>query len=169
MAKTSYAVALGSNRRHGRHGAPARVVAAAAAALDGNGIALVALSRIRSTAALGPAGRGFANAVALLETPLQPPDLLARLQALEHGFGRRGGRRWGARVLDLDIVLWSGGPWEGAGLIIPHPAFRARSFVLDPLSEIAPGWRDPLGNGTVRQLRHRLHAARPVDRAALPS
>ena len=169
MAKTSYAVALGSNRRHGRHGAPARVVAAAAAALNGGSIALVALSRIRSTAALGPAGRGFANAAALLETSLEPPELLAWLQALERAFGRRGGRRWGARVLDLDIILWSEGPWESGGLVIPHPDFRERGFVLDPLAEIAPGWRDPLARVTIRQLRHRLNARRPVDRAAPPS
>jgi 2-amino-4-hydroxy-6-hydroxymethyldihydropteridine diphosphokinase len=169
MAKTSYAVALGSNRRHGRHGAPARVIAAAAAALDGGGVRVIALSRIRSTAALGPAGRGFANAVALLETGLQPWELLPRLQETEQAFGRRGGRRWGARVLDLDIILWSGGAWEGAGLVIPHAAFRDRGFVLDPLAEIAPRWRDPLIGITIRQLRHRLRAPRPVDRAALPS
>jgi 2-amino-4-hydroxy-6-hydroxymethyldihydropteridine diphosphokinase len=72
-------------------------------------------------------------------------------------------------VLDLDIILWSEGPWESAGLVIPHPDFRERGFVLDPLDEIAPGWRDPLAHATIRQLRHRLNARRPVDRAAPPS
>jgi 2-amino-4-hydroxy-6-hydroxymethyldihydropteridine diphosphokinase len=169
MAKTSYAVALGSNRRHGRHGAPARVVAAAAEALGGGGTELVALSRTQATPAMGPAGRGFANAVALVETRLDPPALLAHLKGIERAFGRRGGRRWGPRVLDLDIILWSGGSWEDGRLVIPHPDFRARRFVLEPLAELAPLWRDPLSGLTVRQLLHRARARRPVDRAAPPS
>ena len=118
------------------------------------------LSRIRSTPALGPAGRDFANAAAILASDLDPPDLLAQLKALERSFGRRGGRRWAARVLDLDIVLWSEGAWAGDGLTIPHPAFRERRFVLDPLAEIAPGWRDPLTGLKVRQLHRRLLAPR---------
>jgi 2-amino-4-hydroxy-6-hydroxymethyldihydropteridine diphosphokinase len=169
MAKTSYAVALGSNRRHGRHGAPARVLAAAAEALEGGETGLVACSRIRATPAMGPAGRGFANAAALLDSRLEPPQLLAHLKRIERAFGRRGGRRWGPRVLDLDIILWSGGAWEGCGLVIPHPDFRARRFVLEPLAEVAPGWHDPLSGFTVRQLLHRAQAPRPVDRAARPS
>ena len=163
MRNTSYAVAIGSNRRHGRHGGPARVVAAAVAALDCKGLTVERLSRIRATPALGPAGRGFANAAVLLSTALEPPALIARLKALERGFGRRRGRRWGPRVLDLDIILWSQGAWAAAGLVVPHPDFRRRRFVLDPLSEIVPGWRDPLSGRTVRQLRHRLAAPRPVD------
>ena len=163
MGMTSYAVAIGSNRRHGRHGAPAAVVAAAAAALAGDGRRVEAVSRIRSTSALGPAGRSFANAAVLLATTLDPPALLAHLKALERAFGRRRGRRWGPRVLDLDIVLWSEGAWAGPGLVVPHPHFRDRSFVLDPLADIAAGWRDPVSGLSVRQLRRRLAAPRPVD------
>ena len=114
------------------------------------------LSRVRLTPALGPAGRGFANAVALVSSDLDPPALLARLKQVEREFGRRGGRRWGPRVLDLDIVLWSQGSWGGNGLIIPHPEFRRRRFVLDPLAEVAPAWRDPITGATVRQLLFRL-------------
>ena len=76
MATTSYAIALGSNRRHGRHGAPTQVVRAGVVALAGVGT-VEALSTIRATPALGPAGRGFANAAALLSTDLAPDDLLA--------------------------------------------------------------------------------------------
>ncbi|MDQ8754896.1 2-amino-4-hydroxy-6-hydroxymethyldihydropteridine diphosphokinase [Sphingosinicella sp. LHD-64] len=161
MATTSYAIALGSNRRHGRHGAPADVVRAGLEALAGLG-KIEAASAIRATPALGPAGRGFANAAALLATDLAPDDLLDALKAIERRFGRRGGRRWGPRVLDLDILLWSEGPWGGPGPIIPHPAFRTRAFVLDPLAEIAPGWRDPIGGLSVRQLHARLTAPRPA-------
>jgi 2-amino-4-hydroxy-6-hydroxymethyldihydropteridine diphosphokinase len=153
-----YAIALGSNRRS-RHGSPAVTVRAAAEALGAE-----RLSEIRSTPALGPAGRGFANAVAIVPSPLDPPDLLARLKKLEREFGRRPGRRWGPRVLDLDILLWSGGPWEGGGLLVPHPAFRERRFVLEPLAELVPRWRDPLTGRTVRQLLVRQAAPRAVDR-----
>ena len=151
---TSYAITLGSNRRS-RFGGPAETVRAAATEL-----AVERLSRVRATPALGPAGRDFANAAAILASDLDPPELLAHLKGLERGFGRRGGKRWAARVLDLDILLWSEGAWAGAGLTIPHPSFRERRFVLDPLAEIAPGWRDPMTGLTVRQLRHRLLAPR---------
>ena len=153
MPLTSYAIALGSNRR-GRDGSPAEIVRAAAAAIGAR-----RLSTVRPTPALGPAGRGFANAVALVASELDPPALLARLKQVERDFGRRGGRRWGPRVLDLDIVLWSEGAWGGNGLVIPHPEFRRRRFVLQPLAEIAPAWRDPITGATVRQLLFRLNRA----------
>lgn len=149
-----YAIALGSNRR-GRHGSPTENVKAAAAMIGAR-----PLSRIRLTPALGPAGRGFANAAALVESALEPPDLLARLKQVECDFGRRGGRRWGPRVLDLDLILWSRGAWGGDGLVIPHPEFRRRRFVLEPLAEIAPDWRDPITGATVRQLFRRLQRPR---------
>ena len=161
MTKTSYAIALGSNRRHGRHGAPAGVVRAAAEALRDLGD-LEDVSSIVATPALGPAGRGFANAVALLTTSVAPDDLLDALKAIERDFGRRSGRRWGPRVLDLDIILWSEGAWAG-GPTIPHPSFRERLFVLAPLAEVAPLWRDPLSGLTVRQLLHRLGRGTPAD------
>jgi 2-amino-4-hydroxy-6-hydroxymethyldihydropteridine diphosphokinase len=157
MAVTSYAIALGSNRRS-RRGSPAATVRAAAQALG-----VETLSTIRSTRAVGPAGRGFANAAAVLRSDLDPPELLAALKALERRFGRRRGRRWGARVLDLDIVLWSEGSWADGALAIPHPEFRVRAFVLDPLAQIAADWRDPITGASVRQLLHRLRRPRPVD------
>jgi len=157
MAVTSYAIALGSNRP-GRWGGPEANVRAAADALG-----VARLSRIRRTAAVGPAGRGFANAAALLDSALEPGELLALLKATERDFGRRGGRRWGPRVLDLDILLWSEGAWAEDGLTIPHPAFRGRAFVLEPLAEIAANWRDPLTGLSVHHLLHRLRAGRPVD------
>ncbi len=163
MPRTSYAIALGSNRRS-RFGSPAETVRAAADAIGAR-----RLSRIRATPALGPAGRAFANAAALIESELQPLELLALLKAIERDFGRRGGRRWGPRVLDLDIILWSGGVWAGGGLVIPHPSFRERRFVLDPLAEIAPDWRDPLSGASVRQLLARLARPSPVDREAAQS
>ena len=148
MGTTSYAIALGSNRP-GRLGPPEREIAAAIAALG----PVSAVSPVLRTPALGPSKRRYANAAAILETSESPPELLARLKAIERAFGRRPGLRWGARVIDLDIILWSEGAWSGPGLTIPHPQFRVRSFVLRPLARIAPMWRDPLTGRSVRQLR----------------
>lgn len=158
--RSIYVVAAGSNRC-GRHGRPAAEVAAALVALPGR----TTPSRIVASAPLGPSNRRFANAVALVETDLAPPQLLAALKRIERAFGRRPGRRWGARVIDLDIILWSGGSHAGRGLAIPHPAFRVRRFVLDPLVTLAPGWRDPVTHRTVRQLAARLTRRRPLPNA----
>jgi 2-amino-4-hydroxy-6-hydroxymethyldihydropteridine diphosphokinase len=65
-------------------------------------------------------------------------------------------------VLDLDLVLWSGGAWASDRLVLPHPEFRRRTFVLAPAATIAPAWRDPLTGLTVRQLGARLNRANPV-------
>jgi 2-amino-4-hydroxy-6-hydroxymethyldihydropteridine diphosphokinase len=147
---SSYVIALGSNRR-GRHGAPGDEVRAALAAIGG----IVMTSKLITTAPLGPARRRFVNAAALIETEDDPIELLARLKAIEAAFGRRRGQRWTDRVIDLDIVLWSGGAWASDGLTVPHPDFRRRDFVLRPLTAIVPDWRDPLTGRTVRQLAAR--------------
>ena len=149
-----YAIALGSNRRHGRFGAPHKVIVAAVAELERR-FDLFDVSPTILNPAIGGAGRDFANAVALVASHLPPPELLAEFKAIERDFGRRGGRRWGARVLDLDIIAWSGGRWRGPGLTIPHPRLAQRDFVLSPLSMIAPGWR-LIGSLTARHLAHRL-------------
>lgn len=154
MDEQRYLIALGSNVRHVRHGAPEHVLRAAVGHLPGT---VVALAPTITSAPLGPSRRRYANSAAVLRTALLPEALLARLKELEHEFGRRnGGQRWGSRVLDLDIVLWSGGTWASPGLTIPHPAFRVRSFVLGPAAAIVPGWRDPLSGLSVRQLLARL-------------
>jgi len=150
-----YAIALGSNRAHGRHGRPEGVLRAAVEALGALGTVERA-SAIHRTAAMGPAGRSFANAAVILRTELAPPALLAELKAIERRFGRRPGRRWGPRVLDLDIILWSGGKWRGPRLSIPHPALAGRAFVLRPLAEIAAAWPAPGSGRAVRHLAFRI-------------
>lgn len=157
MARSTYAIAIGSNRR-GRHGGPEDEVRAAIAALGPAG----AVSRIIASAPIGPSARRFANAVALVESDASPDEMLRRLKQIEATFGRRRGRRWGARVIDLDIILWSNGCVRTRALTIPHPAFRERDFVLDPLAAIASGWRDPVSGLTARQLRARLTRRRPL-------
>ncbi|MBB4837253.1 2-amino-4-hydroxy-6-hydroxymethyldihydropteridine diphosphokinase [Sphingomonas kyeonggiensis] len=159
MPRTSYAIAIGSNRP-GRHGGPRREVLAAIAALEG----VSAVSPILLTPPLGPSKRRFANAVALVESDDEPPALLRRLKAIERSFGRRRGQNWAARVIDLDIVLWSGGSWGEPGLTVPHRLFRTRGFVLAPLLRVAPEWRDPITGLNIRQLHARLTRRKPASR-----
>lgn len=154
-----YAIGLGSNRRHGRYGAPRAVVEAVMAALSP-----VARSQILISAPLGPSLRRYANAAVLIKSPLLPPALLAQLKEMERAFGRRRGRRWGERVLDLDLLLWSGGAWHERTLTIPHARLVERRFALDPLQQIAPSWRIS-GIRTVRQQAARLTRPRPAHRS----
>jgi 2-amino-4-hydroxy-6-hydroxymethyldihydropteridine diphosphokinase len=154
-----YAVGLGSNVFAGRRGSPERIVAAALAHLDAERESEIVRSR-----PLGPSRRRFANAAAIVTSALPPPYFLARLKTIEREHGRRGGRRWGARILDLDILLWSGARWHSPTLTIPHPALMQREFALVPLHQIAPRWIIP-GAGTVRQALARLTRPRPLHRA----
>jgi 2-amino-4-hydroxy-6-hydroxymethyldihydropteridine diphosphokinase len=138
------------------------------AALDKPPLKVCATSPVIGSAPLGPSLRRYANAAAIVETSLSPPALLAHLKALERAFGRRNGQRWGARTLDLDIILWSAGRWDERGLHVPHKAFRQRAFVLSSLARIAPLWRDPVTGLRVRYLLARMGRSKPVDRIGKP-
>lgn len=152
-----YAIALGANRV-GRHGGPTATLAAALAEIGG----VIIASPVAVTAPIGPSIRRFANQVAIIASDETPPEFLARLKAIEAAFGRRRGQRWGARVIDLDIILWSEGAWASPGLTVPHAAFRDRMFVLGPLAAIAPDWRDPVTGLRIRHLRARLARHLPL-------
>jgi 2-amino-4-hydroxy-6-hydroxymethyldihydropteridine diphosphokinase len=154
---SQYAIALGANQR-GRYGTPADTLAVALEAIG----SVIRASPVFTTAPLGPSMRRYANQVAIIASNESPSALLGRLQAIEAALGRRGGRRWGARVIDLDIILWSNGAWAAPGLTVPHAAFRDRMFVLGPLALIAPDWRDPVTGLRVRHLRARLARHLPV-------
>lgn len=160
-----YLIALGSNMRHHRHGSPAQVLVAAIETMRVEGLKARAVSPVLHSAPLGPSKRCYANSAALIDTKLAPDKLLDLLKAIEAAFGRRpGGQRWTARVLDLDIVLWNGGPWSSPGLTVPHTEFRNRAFVLAPALSIAPSWRDPISGLSLRQLYTRLTRPRPIPR-----
>jgi 2-amino-4-hydroxy-6-hydroxymethyldihydropteridine diphosphokinase len=125
-------------------------------------------SAVIDSAPIGPSQRRYANAAAVVSTELDPPALLSRLLEIEAHFGRvRRGQPWQARVLDLDILLWSGGIWADTNpeLAIPHPALRIRGFVLTPAAMIAPDWRDPVTGLTIRQLQSRFNRPKPLDPA----
>lgn len=88
--------------------------------------------------------------------PLEPDQLLALLLDLEQQFGRVRTEQWGARTLDLDLILWGSRVMQTPELELPHPRFRERAFVLVPLAEILPDWQDPVSGLTIQQLCNRI-------------
>jgi 2-amino-4-hydroxy-6-hydroxymethyldihydropteridine diphosphokinase len=135
--------------------------------------ALVSLSRIGKvkkvsslyeTEPLGVQDQpGFLNAVVLFETFLEPRALLKGLKRIEKNLGRfSGGPRWGPRVVDLDILSFDDLILSEEGLTIPHPEMERRRFVLEPLSEIAPGWVHPVSGKPVEILLEECPAQKSI-------
>lgn len=118
------------------------------------GIRLLARSSLYRTPAWGVTDQpDFLNAVAQVETTLEPAALLATLLRIERDAGRdrRDGRRWGPRVLDLDLLLYGDACIDVPGLRVPHPHLHERAFVLVPLAEVSPSLHVP-GHGAVSAL-----------------
>jgi 2-amino-4-hydroxy-6-hydroxymethyldihydropteridine diphosphokinase len=114
----------------------------------------VAISAVRETEPVGVPDRQspFLNAVVTGETVLSPRALLEELQAIEAARGRARPFPGAARTLDLDLILAGDIVLNDADLVVPHPRFRTRRFVLEPLAEIAPEMRDPVSEKRVDQL-----------------
>ena len=98
-----------------------------------------------------PAEPAFVNAVAAVETALQPVELLALLHGVETAFGRMRSAPNAPRTLDIDLLDYDGLVMDD-GVTLPHPRMTVRGFVLIPLAEIAPGWRHPVTGLAAAQL-----------------
>ena len=153
----------------GPWGSPPETIARAMRELEDAGVHVVAISPFYETAAIGRARQApYVNAVALIDTDRPPDALLRLLKRIERRAGRRGGRPWGPRTLDIDIVdykglvrYWRGGRGDFARagarpLVLPHPLAHQRPFVLRPLANIAPDWRHPALGETAEALLRRL-------------
>lgn len=141
MAFTAY-IGLGANL-----GEPVRTILAAVQALKIlPGTTLSGLSRLYRSAPLGPPGQPeYINAAARIETGLTAHALLAALQDIENRHGRTRSIRWGARTLDLDLLLYGNDEILTSTLIVPHIELKNRNFVVIPLLDIAPELRLPDG------------------------
>jgi len=100
----------------------------------------------------GPAQPAYLNAVAVGETSLPARGLLEALLEIERQFGRERPYPDAPRTLDLDLILYGLDIIDEPGLVVPHPRFRQRRFVLEPLAEIAADWIDPVTGRTVDEL-----------------
>ena len=96
------------------------------------------------------------NGVATGLTTLTPRALLDALLALEQRLGRTRPFERAPRTIDLDLILYGEERIDEPGLIVPHPRFRERRFVLEPLAELAPEWQDPVTGKTVQELLNDL-------------
>lgn len=114
----------------------------------------VAVSRYHDTVPVGITGPQplYLNAAATGEATLSARDLLDALLAIEAARGRERPFPNAPRTLDLDLILYGDLVIDGPGLIVPHPRFRERRFVLEPLAEIAPEAVDPVTGRTIREL-----------------
>ncbi|MGH9384139.1 MAG: 2-amino-4-hydroxy-6-hydroxymethyldihydropteridine diphosphokinase [Vicinamibacterales bacterium] len=102
----------------------------------------------------------FLNGAVIGETKLTPRALLDELLAIESERGRARTFAGAARTLDLDLLLFGSLQRDEPGLVIPHPRFRERLFVLEPLAELAPDWVDPVTGETISVLLQRARSVR---------
>ncbi len=94
----------------------------------------------------------YLNAAAVGESERAPDALMAWLLTLERKRGRERATPRAARTLDLDLVLYGDLVIDAPGVVVPHPRFRERLFVLDPLAEIAPDMKDPVTGKTIAEI-----------------
>jgi len=140
-------VGLGANLGDAR----ATLAAAVAALAALPGTRLVASSSLYRTAPVDAGGPDYVNAAVELVTTLEPHALLQALQGIEQAHGRQRPYRHAPRTLDLDLLAYGERAIDSPGLCVPHPRAHQRAFVLQPLAELAPGWRLP-GRGEVGAL-----------------
>lgn len=145
-------VALGANLP-GAWASPVEALDQALHSLEGAGLRVIARSSWwRSAAWPDPAQPDYINAVALVETGLDPAAVLAALHVIERAFGRERGGRNAARVLDLDLIAHGRTVVDTPAVVLPHPRAAERLFVMGPLAEIAPDWRMPPGGPAAKAL-----------------
>jgi len=121
------------------------------------GCHVTALSALFKTEPEGVAGQDwYVNCVAQVTTAQNPAQLLEGLMGIESDMGRIRRKRWEARIIDLDILLFGQEVRAYSNLVIPHPLLHKRRFVLEPLAQLAPDLVHPVLNVTIRQLLNKL-------------
>jgi 2-amino-4-hydroxy-6-hydroxymethyldihydropteridine diphosphokinase len=136
-------IALGANIP-GEAGSPLLALKAALAALEKAGVTVLRVSSFFETKAWpDPTDPPFINAVAAIQTHLQPVALMMLLHGVETAYGRKRSAPNAPRTLDIDLIDYQGRVEEGQ-VRLPHPRLGERRFVLEPLRQVAPGWRHPI-------------------------
>lgn len=146
------AIALGSNL-----GDSLKTLESSLAVINSTpGINLEAVSSWYRTQPIGPPQPDYLNGCAILNVQQTPEELLALLQAIELQFGRVKNEKWGARTLDLDIILYDDLIINTPNLTIPHPEMTKRAFVLVPLAQIAAHWQEPKTGKAIAKLAQEI-------------
>jgi len=122
--------------------------------LRASGVEVLGASSVYETEAVGGGelAPAFLNAVVEIEVSISPSSLLVLTQSIEKSAGRLDAPRDAPRELDIDILFYGQRIVARPGLTIPHRGWRDRSFVLEPLCEVAPRWRDPETGSTVQEV-----------------
>ena len=162
MAKATY-IALGSNLS-GLWGAPKEILERTLQEINRLGCELVAVSPTYQSASLSPGQPPYLNLVLACRSSLAPAQLLRLAKAIERRAGRRPRAKWGARTLDIDIIMHGSQPlnWprrSHGSLTLPHPESHKRAFVLKPLCDVAPHWQHPALRVAAATLLRRLPQA----------
>lgn len=144
-------IALGANLPS-HAGSPAQTLRASLAMLSENAVNMVSVSPFYASLAWpNPSDPSFVNAVARVETPLDPAALMELLAEIENRFGRVRKTRNAPRTLDLDLLDYHGRVSQGPP-VLPHPRIETRDFVLVPLRDVAPDWRHLKSGKSVDEL-----------------
>lgn len=121
------------------------------------GIRVLEVSRVYETAPWGKTDQpNFLNGAAKIRTRLTPKALLRVFQDIERKQGRKRTTRWGPRTLDMDLLFYGPRVIRRPDLAVPHPRMHERRFVLEPMAEIAPGFRHPVLKKTMKRLAREL-------------
>lgn len=164
-------IGIGANLPHAHFGPPRATCGAALQMLEKKDVSIVDRSSWYETAPVPVSDQPwYVNGVAAVTTSLPPEGLIARLLAVEATLGRTRGAPNAARVVDLDLLAY-GDQVRGEGdprarLQLPHPRMHERSFVLNPLCDMAENWVHPVLNRTAAELRDGLRPRQAIRRVA---
>lgn len=109
----------------------------------------------------------FYNSIVVGYSEWKPPALVNFFKRLESKIGKRSSTKYGPREIDIDLIAYGNQEWNSDGVTVPHPHFRERSFVVAPLAEVWPDWKDPKTQISAQSLWEALSKKTPAGAIAI--